>query len=40
MGAKVRNWWWKVNNWKLPEESRKVAEAREFFVNKFGSGGD
>jgi len=40
MGAKVRNWWWKVNNWKLPEESRKVAEAQEFFVDKFGSGGD
>jgi hypothetical protein len=20
IGAKIRRWWWGVNNWKLPEE--------------------
>ena len=44
LGAKVRKWWWGVNNWKVPAEkkeaSRKasfVKQAEEFFVDRFGS---
>jgi hypothetical protein len=45
-GAKVRKWWWGVNNWKIPppQDSLKVQsdreslqKAQEFFVDKFGS---
>lgn len=40
VGAKVRRWWWDVNNWKMPGETEKRIheETGEFFVDKFGSG--
>lgn len=36
VGARIRRWWWEVNNWKVPDKGmlrdEKVAEgAREFF---------
>ncbi|KAK6433551.1 hypothetical protein LTR95_010275 [Oleoguttula sp. CCFEE 5521] len=39
VGAKIRRWWWGVNNWKLPEDKdKKVAEeAKEFFQGPFGN---
>lgn len=43
VGAKVRKWWWGVNNWKLPEENIKTKDAKvlkkaeDFFVDKFGT---
>ena len=40
LGARFRKWWWQVNNWKMPEETSKVSKTQEFFVDKFGSGGD
>lgn len=27
VGAKIRRWWWEVNNWKIPEISEKVHTA-------------
>jgi hypothetical protein len=27
VGAKIRRWWWEVNNWKIPETSEKVHTA-------------
>lgn len=45
VGARVRKWWWGVNNWKLPEDAHNV-KARDakvlrktegFFADKFGS---
>ncbi|KAL6243209.1 hypothetical protein RBB50_009760 [Rhinocladiella similis] len=43
LGAKVRKWWWGVNNWKIPAErnatrdAKVVKQAEEFFVDRFGS---
>ena len=40
IGAKVRKWWWEVNNWKLPQSAAKAEFSRtaeEFYVNRFGS---
>ncbi|KAI1622888.1 hypothetical protein EDD37DRAFT_446681 [Exophiala viscosa] len=47
LGAKVRKWWWGVNNWKVPQpnDSSKAArkdakvlrKAEEFFVDRFGT---
>ncbi|RVX68297.1 hypothetical protein B0A52_07300 [Exophiala mesophila] len=45
IGARVRKWWWGVNNWKLPEEAHNVRpkdakvlrKAEDFFVDKFGT---
>ena len=39
VGARVRRWWWGVNNWTLPDKStlrdRKLAEdARTFFTDQ------
>lgn len=44
LGAKIRRWWWGVNNWKIPEhgqgtlQDQGVAEgAREFYEHKFSN---
>lgn len=43
-GAKIRRWWWGVNNWKIPESEsilsdRELAEgAAEFYKTDAGSG--
>ncbi|KIW16739.1 hypothetical protein PV08_03928 [Exophiala spinifera] len=44
LGARVRKWWWGVNNWKVPAAERNAAkdaqvlkQAEEFFVDRFGS---
>ncbi|KAK6368165.1 uncharacterized protein PV06_09542 [Exophiala oligosperma] len=43
LGAKVRKWWWGVNNWKIPAErnatrdAKVVKQAEEFFVDRFGT---
>lgn len=39
LGARVRNWWWKVNNWKIPaaEKDSRAAEVKDFYVGRFGS---
>lgn len=46
VGAKIRRWWWGVNNWTIPTNSRgtlrnsKVAEgAREFYETEFANAG-
>ncbi|KAK5204407.1 hypothetical protein LTR47_009189 [Exophiala xenobiotica] len=45
LGAKVRKWWWGVNNWKIPNENKEatrreankvVKTAEDFFVDRFG----
>ena len=45
VGAKIRRWWWGVNNWKLPNEStlsdRELAEgAAEFYKTTANAGSD
>lgn len=42
LGARVRKWWWGVNNWKIPaakkESDRQVLQrVEDFFVDRFGS---
>ena len=41
MGAKVRKWWWGVNNWKIPEKKeaarQETQKMEDFFVDRFGS---
>jgi len=44
VGAKIRRWWWSVNNWKIPEygseklKDPSLAEgAREFYEHKIGN---
>lgn len=43
VGAKIRRWWWGVNNWKIPAHGsilrdQNVAEdAREFYESKIGN---
>ena len=32
LGARVRKWWWDVNNWKLPEEATKGGRGRAEFA--------
>lgn len=44
VGARIRRWWWEVNNWKVPAKnttsnSDKVRQVEEYFVDKLGSGG-
>ena len=45
IGAKVRRWWWGVNNWKLPEESglrneKLAGDAAEFYKGAANAGSD
>lgn len=38
IGAKVRKWWWGVNNWKVPKGKADFTKsAEDFYVNRFGS---
>lgn len=45
LGARVRKWWWGVNNWKVPHENatdakkdaKVLRKAEEFFVDRFGT---
>lgn len=40
IGARVRKWWWGVNNWKVPHMGRKAEFAKgaeDFYVDRFGS---
>ncbi|KAK5052118.1 hypothetical protein LTR84_002922 [Exophiala bonariae] len=44
VGARVRKWWWGVNNWKMPSEvdqggrdAKVLKKAEGFFVNRFGT---
>lgn len=44
IGARVRKWWWGVNNWKMPSEvdqggrdAKVLKKAEGFFVNRFGT---
>ncbi|ETN40689.1 uncharacterized protein HMPREF1541_04968 [Cyphellophora europaea CBS 101466] len=41
IGAKVRKWWWGVNNWKVPKLKNGKAEfakgAEDFYVDRFGT---
>ena len=43
VGAKVRTWWWGVNNWKIPAEKKAsdiqaAQQVEDFFIDRFGSG--
>lgn len=45
VGAKIRRWWWGVNNWKIPEDNvlqnRELAEgAAEFYKGEANAGSD
>ncbi|KAK5166715.1 uncharacterized protein LTR77_008259 [Saxophila tyrrhenica] len=45
VGAKVRRWWWGVNNWKLPEEGtlrdeKLASSAAEFYEAEANAGSD
>lgn len=47
VGSRIRKWWWGVNNWKLPNESkgtlqdRKLAEgAADFYKGAANAGSD
>jgi len=38
LGARVRKWWWSVNNWKIPgEQTRRAEDVKDYFVGEFGS---
>ena len=42
LGARVRKWWWGVNNWAVPRsgggrEKGSVGEVGEYYVHQFGS---
>ncbi|KAJ4523958.1 hypothetical protein HRR83_002076 [Exophiala dermatitidis] len=45
LGARLRKWWWGVNNWKLPaddpadfkRDAKVLKKAEDFFVDRFGS---
>ncbi|KAK5116471.1 hypothetical protein LTR62_008020 [Meristemomyces frigidus] len=44
MGAKIRRWWWGVNNWKIPDNPRlrsreKAHEVKEYFTGAFATAG-
>ncbi|KAF1986759.1 DUF1770-domain-containing protein [Aulographum hederae CBS 113979] len=40
-GARLRRWWWGVNNWKVPDPSResKAKDIKEFYEDKFSNAG-
>jgi hypothetical protein len=37
IGSRVRKWWWKVNNWKIPEQKKEFAKDAEevSFTSRF-----
>ncbi|KZF22548.1 DUF1770-domain-containing protein [Xylona heveae TC161] len=40
VGARIRRWWWGVNNWPIPSrQERKASEVGDFFKAKFGNAG-
>ena len=40
VGARMRRWWWGVNNWKIPgSESKKAEHVKEFYMSEFGNAG-
>ena len=45
VGAKIRRWWWGVNNWKLPEnwqgtlrDKRTAENVKEYYTTQLGGG--
>jgi len=47
VGAKIRRWWWKTNNWVIPKNAKgtlrdqKVAsDVEDYYTTKLSSGGD
>ena len=47
VGAKIRRWWWGVNNWAIPAGARgtlrdeKIAsDVEDYVTTKFSSAGD
>lgn len=46
VGAKIRRWWWGVNNWKLPNENSKLNDGktaegvRDFYTGRANAGSD
>ncbi|KAI7003622.1 hypothetical protein KC362_g19001, partial [Hortaea werneckii] len=45
VGAKIRRWWWGVNNWKVPEASGTLTDrgtiekVEDYVVGELGSAG-
>lgn len=39
VGARVRRWWWRVNNWKLPGNTSGRDDVQEFVEAQFGNAG-
>ncbi|KIW04971.1 uncharacterized protein PV09_04133 [Verruconis gallopava] len=45
IGARIRRWWWGVNNWRIPDEKRNMsnkrlaADVRDFYEFKFSNAG-
>ncbi len=44
LGARMRKWWWGVNNWKVPatatvneKDKQVLRKAEDFFVDRFGT---
>lgn len=40
VGARIRRWWWEVNNWKVPENGKgrmEVARVEDFYVGQAGT---
>ncbi|EXJ79969.1 hypothetical protein A1O3_08255 [Capronia epimyces CBS 606.96] len=45
LGARLRKWWWGVNNWKTPvqteadarRDAKVLKKAEDFFVDRFGT---
>lgn len=40
LGARIRKWWWEVNNWKVPQsekDAQVLKKAEDFFVDRFGT---
>lgn len=38
-GAKLRRWWWGVNNWNIPDQ-QKMGDTKEYYGALAGSAGD
>ncbi|KAI6862510.1 hypothetical protein KC318_g20742, partial [Hortaea werneckii] len=45
VGAKIRRWWWGVNNWKVPEDNGTlrdrgtIEKVEDYVVGELGSAG-
>ncbi|KAK8203479.1 hypothetical protein BKA81DRAFT_362053 [Phyllosticta paracitricarpa] len=41
VGARLRRWWWNVNNWKIPtlKKDKLAEDVKEYYVSEFANAG-